>query len=338
MFWVDQASTDLGHVTADDLAAYQGSFCGPAGGYERVRGLLGDVWGGAAASSSSLIQDAPGALQDVNIVFLAVPGDTGWGGYFYGLNNMLRSQAPASNEALAFFVNAPNARFDRDYYQSLLLHELTHMVNYYQRAVVRGVLHQTWLEETSAMMTEDLVAPSVIAGGYTTILGQRIDPYLMSGGNVALTSWSSLSTDHYAMGGAFGAFLDRRYGTGLYRALVGCSGQSWTCVDGLVRDLGGAGFEDELARFGATALGALPAQGCPDGFGYPQLTVDGLTLFPFNLSRRGGLRPSPATPLGGTFLPTSHTYQLDTIAIGQTRYGRSGVVVPPHSTLVVVVR
>ncbi len=339
VFWVDPDSTNAGDVTASDLASYQGVLCGPSGGFARVTNLLGDVWGPAAASAPYLIHDAPG-LQDVNVVFLGVPPGTGWGGYFYGINDYLRSSNAGSNEALALFVNAPNSRGNRNYYQSLLLHELTHMVNFYQRTIARVAHHDTWLEETSAMMTEDLVSPAVIAGGYSPIPSQRIYPYAESGGDVSLVGWSALSISHYAMGGALGAFLDRRYGVALYQGLIDCPagvGSSWICVDGLLRSFGGNGFEDELARFGASTFSGLPATGLPSGFGYPASSTGGLTLAACDLASHSGLRQKPAASLGTSFPATSHTYQLDLVAAGQSRYGRIGIVVPPASTLLVVV-
>jgi hypothetical protein len=139
---------------------------------------------------------------------------------------------------------------------------------------LRGVVHDTWLEETSAMMTEDIVSPAVIpppAGGYNKILNVRLPAYLASGGGVSYINWPTLSSSEpfYGMGGGFGAFLNRRYGLSIYQGLVtSCvdgraatatspAQTSLTCLDQLIRAQGGSGFRDELSRFGATVFGRL---------------------------------------------------------------------------------
>ncbi len=73
---------------------------------------MGDVWGTVPPEAASvLISDSP-ALQDVNVVFLEIPGETSskvWAGYFWGGNNFRKSAGPefaSSNEALAFFIDA----------------------------------------------------------------------------------------------------------------------------------------------------------------------------------------------------------------------------------------
>jgi hypothetical protein len=64
--------------------------------------LLGDAWGPAAASSTTLIQDAPGALQDINIVIpqkLSIDAS----GYFSAANNLTLTANSVSNQALVVF-------------------------------------------------------------------------------------------------------------------------------------------------------------------------------------------------------------------------------------------
>ena len=339
VFWVDPASWAAGDVTSAALDVYKAAFCGASGGYGRVTAFLGDAWGSAADPFTYLIHDSPGAPLDVNVVFLGVPPGTGWGGYFWGGNNFLASAQASSNEALAFFVNAPNSRNSRNYYLSLLLHELTHMVNFHQRSVARGVSHDTWLEETSAMMSEDIVSPTVTSG-YSPIPGQRVAPYLAGGGNVSLVNWATLSSGNYALGGTMGAFLDRRYGTGLYASLIGCnvgvSTTSWGCLDGLILGRGGRGFADEFARMGASTFARLPALGTPDGYGFPQAASGTYTLSAIDPSTMPAAPPPAA--LGPTFLATSHTFQVDAIPSGRTTYVRNGLTVPPGTVVLLVIR
>jgi PKD repeat protein len=339
VFWLDPNVTAAGAVKAGELAALEAAYCGAQGGYARLTGLLGDVWGPAAARHAGyLIQDSATALQDVNIVILQVPADTSWGGYFDAANDYLSSAVPSSNQALAFFINGTNLPGNSAYYTSTLLHESTHMINFYQRTVARGTIHDTWLEETSAMMTEDIVAPAVNAG-YST-LPIRIDAYLHSGGGISYITWpSQVSTGSYGMGGSFAAFLDRRYGLAIYQQLVtscndGAGGSSYACLDTLIRQNGGNGLADELARAGASVFATLADHDLPWGLGYAATMAGTYQLPGFDLSALASLRPNPASALDAGYTATTQTYQVDT---GSGSYERDNVLVPAQTTLLVVV-
>ncbi|NMM07233.1 hypothetical protein [Polaromonas sp.] len=357
VWWVDPNIVASGKFTqpALDVAlkAMQDSYCGPSGsggGLAQLTApaLLNDVWGSAASRFIDVIQDTP-SLQDVNVVLLNVPPNIGWAGYFFAGNNLLKTSRASSNEALAFFVNADQLKIDLNFTTSTLLHESTHMVNFYQRAVVRGVAHDTWLEETAAMMTEDIVAPAVIVGGYNKIMSVRLPAYLKAGGNVSYLNWPTAlldSSPHYGLGGGFGAFLNRRYGLVIYQQLItSCSDApatasapartSYDCLDGLIKANGGAGFSDEFSRFGATVFGQLPAAGAPAGYGYPSVKAGGYTLQANDLSASG---PRPPAALASGYTATSQTYQRDTIAAGKTSYVRNGVLVPARTTLTLVIQ
>ena len=334
VFWVDP----LLSLPAGDLDAYQATFCGSDGGYGRLTALIGDAWGPTPGLETQLIQDSP-SLQDVNVVFLNAPSGTGWGGYFWGINN----QQSNLNHALVFFVNGPNSIGNRNYYISVLIHELTHMVNCYQRGVLDSVAHDTWLEESSAMMGEDIVGPAVSPSGYNPIRSTRTTSYFLSHGGVSLVNWSTLSSVSYGMGGSFGAFLSRRYGITLFEQIATCGetpdtfGTSYQCVDALIKGFGGDGYADEFARFGATLFGVLGDVAVPQGFGYPSVGSGAYTLQGFDLQNVLSFPPGTATPLGALFPAAAHTYVVDTIDSGAASYGRSGVSVPPDSTLLIVI-
>jgi hypothetical protein len=351
VWWVDPTIVWSSNFTAA-LGAMQTSYCGSAGGLARLNTLLGDVWGSSASTYPELIKDVP-TLQDVNVVLLNVPDSAGWAGYFFGGNNQLKTPSNSSNQALAFFINANQFKATEgvSFLSSTLLHESTHMVNFYQRAIALGVVHDTWLEETSAMMTEDIVTPAVVpagVGGYNKILSYRLPSYLLTGGNVSYITWPPLldSSPNYDLGGGFGAFLNRRYGLSIYQQLVtSCSDgipatpalTSYACLDGLIKANGGTSFSDEFARFGATAFGQFPAVGTPAGYGYPSTIAGAYTLQAKDLSTSSIL--VPAAPLGPDYYAaTSHTYQRDTIGAGKTRYVRNGVVVPANTSLMVIIK
>ena len=348
VFWLDPNATLAGSTSASDISAMQAAVCGASGGFDRMSALLGDVWGAAAnAYASQLIQDGSN-LQDINIVIVNAPDETGWAGYFYGLNNFLKTAATStvnSNQALVFFINANQIRVSRAYAISSLLHEATHMTNFYQRAVARDTAHDTWLEETSAMMTEDIVAP-VVNAGYNPITSIRVPSYMATGGGTSYINWTSLSANNYAIGGAFGAYLNRRYGLAVYQQLITtcndggtASNGSHTCLDALIKANGGSGFADDFAHFGAALFAPLPLAQAIDRYGLPSKTDGSYTLGAVDTTLYASKLPTQATPIGATgFTATSHYYNVDTLADGAVSYVRNNVIVPAGSTLTLVIR
>ncbi|MDY7538334.1 PKD domain-containing protein [Undibacterium sp. RTI2.1] len=355
VFWVDPLAISSGNVSDSDVLALSATYCAKDGaggvgtaGFDKLVSLLGDAYGPSAAKySTQLINDNSG-LQDINVVILNVPSDTKWGGYFYALNNELKKYEPKSNEALAFFVNAISIKNDLNYIKSTLLHESTHMINFYQRAIVRGVDHDTWLEETSAMMSEDIFA-NISLGGTDKMTAVRIPGYLKSGGGVNYIKWTDLATSSYAMGGSFGAFINRRYGVVLAKQLVtNCndningtsSPTSYTCLDTLIKSLGGNGIADEFVKFGASIFGGMPGAGLPTGFGFPSASyVDNGTTYSFGAIDIGSLaktfQPAVATSLSAGFTATTQTYLKDSITSGT--YTKNSVVVPSGTSVTLVI-
>ena len=348
VFWLDGNASKSGMVSAADISAMQASVCDTAGGFDRLNTLLGDVWGPAAAAAPSLYIQDGSSLQDINIAIVKAPAGTGWAGYFYGVNNYLKtaaSQTANSNEALVFFINAGQIQASRSYAISSLLHEATHMTNFYQRDVARNTSHDTWLEETSAMMTEDIVAP-VVNAGYNPIASIRVPTYMSTGGGTSYINWPDLSGPNYAIGGAFGAYLNRRYGLAIYKQLItSCndggtgSNTSYACMDALIKANGGSGFADDFAHFGAALFAPLSLDLAIDRYGLPSRTDGGYTLGAVDTSQFTAKLPAQPTAIGASgFAATSHFYKVDTLGAGAVSYVRNNVVVPAGATLLLVIR
>ncbi len=342
VIWLDPNAQSAGKVTASNISAYADSVCGASGSFSQLAALLGDFWGPNATGRPGVIPDSP--LQDIHIAILDVPASAAWAGYFFSSNNFRAATHPGSNEALVFFINA-NFVSNQNYTISLLVHEATHMINFYQRAAVRNASHDVWLEETTAMMSEDIITPTVArnndGSGYNSPTQVRLPAYLRTGGAVSYINWPALSGPNYAIGGAFGAFINRRYGLAVYRQLAtACTtpASSYTCLDGLIKNNGGRDFADEFAHFGASVFGILPASGLPTGYGFPAKVEGSYSLAPVDLSSLASQRPGTATPLGASFTASTHTYQIDTIHAGRTTYVRNGVTVPANTTLLVLIQ
>lgn len=345
VFWVDQELTTAHTVEAAQVEPLKRSFCGDQGGFARAIALLGDVWGGTeVAKRPWLIQEAAGQLQDVNIVVTNHLGsDNSVAGYFYGLNNSYRwrsSRYANSNEALAFFMSGSGLASNPGFYTSTLVHELTHMVNYHQRSIQRGVAHDDWLEEMSAMATEDLLAETTTPG-INKIVGTRLPSYLRSGGITSLLDWldGTAGSSNYSAGGSLAAFLSRRYGSSWTRQLVtDCGNDSYACLDMLLKGAGSAGLADEWERMGTSVFGGMPQRHAPVGYGFPQVQWEGFWLMGADTAQQGGTRKVAPVNAVTRFGGTSHTYLDDQVPAGATRYQRRGVRVPAGTVLTVVVR
>jgi PKD repeat protein len=344
VFWVDQALVDQGALPAASLATLVTVYCGSGNAYADLVSLLGDAWGPAAASSTTLIQDAPGALQDINIVIpkkLSIDAS----GYFSNGNNFTLAAYSTSNQALVVFLNGEQLVLPQEAqtYASVLIHESTHLINYYQRVIARGTAHDVWLEETSAMMSEDIVTPAAVPGFDET--WARHQGYISGGGDLGYVGWTAPAGGSYNQGGTFGAFLNRRYGLNIYKQLItDCAdgtgtNSSYQCMDKLISKNGGVGFADEFARMGASTFGGMPGGNLPLGFGLPGIVADGYFLGPYDSSQlRKPALATPPLPLTNGFLATSQTYQIDSIAAGKTQYQRNGIVVPASTTMILVIQ
>ncbi len=339
-----------GGATAADLLALANTFCSNGGagtgGFDALTDIMGDAYG--TKSYSNTIGDTNGLL-DINVVVPNVPSSTKWGGYFWGGNNFLKTAFPStknSNEALVFFVNGQQVTQALNYYKSTLMHEAVHMINFYQRAFVLDTAHDTWLEETTAMMGEDILAKTIFGGSYNEMTQVRIPQYLRTGGGVSYVNWTNLSSDSYAFGGAFGAYINRKYGLSMFKKIVtdckdgqtvnGVKVTSYACMDTLIKGAGGVGMGDELAKFGISLWGNTPASALPSGLGFPQRTVDGVFDAIDVATVAKALKFTAKTP--AAMVPASHYFAQETIAAGATSFSKSGVIVPAGATLHIMVR
>jgi PKD repeat protein len=342
VIWVDSGQLQRGELAGQRVSNLRGTLCGAGGAYERLVALTGDVWGPAAASAPTFIQDGAD-LQDLNIVIPGVAQVYDFGGYFSAGNLVNTTADPASNAALSVTLNGwvfANYPDDDPALRSILIHELKHLANFYQRAIARNAYHSTFLEETSAMLAEDLISPLTTTWNRTEA---RISGYISSAGGIGLTGWTHPAGQSYNLGGSFGAFLHRRYGASLDRELLtmcidnGSPQSSYDCVDQFIIRHGGVGFEDEFARMGASTLGILAPRNLPAGFGFPGIIVEDVPLKATGYFMHEGPFNQPPADLNGQFGATTQAFLRDYIDAGQTTFHRNNVVVPAHTTLLVVV-
>ncbi len=276
--------------------------------YPLITGLSGEPWG--AHSYSDLIDPE----QPLDIVFVNfVPDRTPYGllGYFWSLNNFKQDPANPdlkySNQSLSFYMDTETLYLDpaegMTNQISTLSHEFVHMTNFYRRSVQLSkpgtdYAFDTFLEEMSAMMGEDIVAQRVTPG-FNSIANGRVPSWLSrSGFNCDPAAWSADTAAPcfgYDVNGSLGAYLVRQYGVGFYKQLLSntTSTDSLQVLGNAIQQAGGPTLPVAIQRWGAN-IALLPGD-VPSGYGWPARTDQGFTLAAINGSSLASSRVLPTT-------------------------------------------
>ncbi|TJZ73843.1 M30 family zinc metallopeptidase [Chitiniphilus eburneus] len=351
--WVENSEYGNARFSAAKVEEFAQRFAiGSQSVYSLVTGLAGQPWG-AHAFPDSLI----GPNQELDIVFVNFDNNQrpyGMIGYFWSNNNFFRDPADpylaSSNESLSFYMDTETVYLAQgeegmQVQLSTLGHELTHMINFYQRGVLMTDLNsntyydfETYLEETTALMTEDIIGLN-LDPSYNSLRDDSFSDWLYSGlNNCSYPDWNgqpNTTCFSYSLAASFGGYLLRQYGVDFYKALLRnkSSTNSQDVLDNAIRQAGGPGYTEALRRWG-TMVALLPATGVPQGFGMPQRVEYGFTLPAINGPDYGYAVKWPTT------LPTT----LAPYAMFPLRRAASNgvyqevVPVPINTSLTVVVR
>jgi hypothetical protein len=288
-FWVENGEYGLGLVTSTHLDTIAARFAtGSDSIYTSVTGIAGQPWG--AHPYDNLID----ATQDIDVVFLNFTDDAtpyGMLGYFWARNAYKTSSQPRSNASLSFYMDTETiylASGDAGLREMIatLAHEFMHMINFYQRGVRKtsgDYTFDTWLEETTATMVEDVVGQKLDASYHPIRDGRYSDWLAMGDFNCNPTSAAAFgglspSCFGYSVAGALGGHLLRHFGLSFFASLLqdDSSTDSEAVLDNVLR-ANGATLEGEIWRWGVS-LALLPAATSPEGFGYPELVDGGFTM------------------------------------------------------------
>ncbi len=197
--------------------------------YDWVTNIYGEEWGDYAADTySNLI----GSDDEITILLTDIDNDNskngGTMGYFYPKDNYTTSTNSGSNKRVMFYIdsvmyaNTENEGYWQKETYSTLAHEFTHMIEFYQKFVIRDSEHDIWIAEMLAETTEDLVATKIEHNGPRNVVftdGSAGDPDNVNGRypafnedpTLSLTTWNNSIPD-YSKVSAFGTFLTRNYG------------------------------------------------------------------------------------------------------------------------------
>lgn len=345
-FWVETSEYTTLKITDAILDTLAAKLTQANGVYDSLLSVGGPMWG-THAYSTELIDDTNRPLDIVLLNFDNNNLPYGTVGYFYGINNFLKSVVPESNESLSIYLDtetlyrAGNVGLENG--TLTLAHELMHMSNFYRRGVSISPDHafDTWLDEMTAMAMEDLVANELTT--FNPIRDLRLPQYLGGSGlgyssfQCALTTWTPYSgtCDSYSVSGSFGGFLVRQLGVGFFKNLLTQSqANSLTALDAAIKVTAPtSSLAQQFRRFTVSAAGVLPAASAPTGFGFPARSESGFSVpaidaFAFKAQR---VLPSSA--------PTQ-IKPLATLPVVQPRvFGTyiNSVRVPPGTSLSVVI-
>lgn len=275
--WVADAAS--GHVRTEMVNALAQRFLRPGHGndiYDWVSATFGAPWG--PHLSDALIP--PSYNRQIHVLLFDIGGDGDRGsvlGFFTGKDLYLRSEIESSNERLMFYLDSrwlahadgptwePTDRRPRMLIEAAV-HEFQHLIYFYQKLVLRpNISTETWLNEMSSMIAEDLVSQKLGMHGPRGVPGN--DPTAGAPGNgegrlpfynrypdKQVTEWTGF--DSYSITYALGSYLARTYGgAALFRAIVQSEATGVDAIEQALRALGHrVSFGDVLVNWAVAGL------------------------------------------------------------------------------------
>jgi len=218
------------------------------------------------------------AAEEIHILLLEIPFAAG---FFWSKDNRIRDPEHVfyrtSNERLMFYLDAEYlSRAEgstweiTDYIPSqmvaTLAHEFQHLINFYQKRIVQGVMSEAWLNEMASEVAEDLVDDKVEFNGPRAVAYDDPtagEPEISRGrmprfnlyNDIQVTKWDG-DLANYSINYAMGAYLARTYGgAALFSAIVQNDQVGVDAVDAALQSLGhDVTFGQVLADWGVAVL------------------------------------------------------------------------------------
>jgi hypothetical protein len=303
--WVENTELASNRITQAIIDRTLDTYARAGGIYDMLTSVGGPLWG------AQPYNDLIGPNQPIDLVLLNFDHNArpfGIVGYFYALNNILRSSAPKSNESVSLYLDTETmylgGSFGLQASLMTLAHEGMHMQNFYRRAVLKGPNYafDTWLEEQSAMMMEDWASFNIDAT-FNNVRDTRIPGFVATAAYTCpLTTFTSSSSDpcdSYSVNGSFGGFLNRQLGLAFYKDLLirADSTDSKTVLDNAIKAARiDSGFNVEADRFGVTMASLMPASGGASRYSFPIRAEGGFQLPAVDLTSYQASQSLPTSP------------------------------------------
>lgn len=160
--------------------------------YPKLTAIFGSEWN-------------PGIDNDPRITILISRMRDGTGGYFNSADEFSKSIYPASNEREMIYLNASHLS---DRAKSFLAHEFQHLIRFYQKEKLRGLVEDVWLNEAFSEYAGTLCGYDDAYSGSN--LEKRVAEFLRNPSD-SLTEWSGQTAD-YGPVNLFMQYLVGRYG------------------------------------------------------------------------------------------------------------------------------
>ena len=242
--------------------------------YDWVSTAFGDPWG---AHDVPILIPAE-AAEEIHILLLEIPFALG---FFFGKDTVIRNPDHflyrTSNERLMFYLDAEwLATAEGSTWEitdrlpsqviTTLAHEFQHLIHFYQKPVRQDTTSETWLNEMSSEVAEDLVNDKIgVIGPRGVAHDDRTagEPGISRGrlplfnlyNDIQVTRWDG-DIANYSINYAMGAYLARTYGgAALFNAIVQSDEAGVDAVDAALRSLGhDASFGQALADWGTAVV------------------------------------------------------------------------------------
>lgn len=274
------------------------------------------------------------SYDEIHVLMYSIDSTGGVLGFFYPVDTTPGVQAGGytSNEALVIHLDSNDFSNDSDSdgiwrpYEnypsagsadihpkeilSTALHEMQHMIHYYNRKVLHGISSDTWINEMASMLTEDafsyLYFGSENGPGHTG----RMQEYI-NNPSCNFSTWAN-TTVKYACAYSFGAFLARQLNSkDLLKNIVLSEKNGMALVDDLFSS--SASYKSILVRHGASIVmnpgkASIPEiylYGPVDGFPLP---YEKIKYEPINLYSFTQTPVTSETPPSTTQAYSSSTY------------------------------
>lgn len=276
-FWLESGEGGPTKVSDDLLDRIVAAYAPSGALYDSVARLAGAPWGPHPYTNDLIDQ----GNSNVDVVMLNFNRDSrpyGLVGYFFGRNAFKKTVIPTSNESISLYIDTETiygALDGVDIGISALVHEGTHMANFYRRAVTMGpqFAFDLWAEEMSAMMTEDILSsagPLATRSSDRNLMGYLAISDFYCGVTTFDASVGTRPCFGYAQVGAFGSYLLRAEGLKFYSDFMSSpesGGQ--VAVERILRADGGKGLVDRIQLFQTAVLAGLRASDAPAEYGFP---------------------------------------------------------------------
>ncbi len=195
--------------------------------YAWLTNIFGKEWVGKGQKTNNLMHiNGDGEIDILLYKINEVKSNKGrYLGYFFSKDNYKSNYSKNSNESIMFYLDLETylQEHGRDTIVSTLGHEFYHMINFYQKNVLRtnGKSINSWLNEMLALVSEDLLAEKLGIAGPRGVVGvnnvaDRTSSGRLSTLNVHNTFDVNDSDEHfevidYSIAYAYGAYLLRNY-------------------------------------------------------------------------------------------------------------------------------